>query len=363
LKRESFDMRLNGSLQGFMSRKSVTVLAFLAVSLTAPLLMGRQAVAAEESAGPEAEDAAAKPSTEQSEPAAAATQGEAQPPAKPAAEAGAVSGKVPPQQKEVVMARVGERKITVDDFMKYISQNSVLVPKATTSSGKAEILREMILDRLIEEGMRREGLLPTDHPPTRQDYVRAYNRLAARHFPAANAAPPEEEVHQYYLDHQGQFGIPAMVRIGQIQFRVPAKASAEERDAAKARAEQALKRLRAGESFGELAKTLSENPKGKVAEGDLGFLPLHQDPWLDKAVTGLQVGQFSDVLESPVGYEIILLKEKRDALIAPYANVRDTVIKQMRTEAQRQAREAYAWQLAKEVGVSVEMKDLQSAIP
>lgn len=267
-------------------------------------------------------------------------------------------------RKEVIMARVGDRKITVDDFMQYISKDTSVVAKvATTDNGRAEVLREMIIDRLIEEGMRREGLLPSDRPLKQQDYVQAYKTLTARHFPEANAVPTEDHIHQYYLDHQELFGIPATVRVSQIQLRVSANASPEDRTAVKARAEAVLRRLRAGESFTELAKTLTENPQAKVADGDLGFLPLKQDPWLDNAVAGLQVGQFTDVLESPAGYEIILLKDKRDALITPYANVRDNALARMRQEAHVKAREAYAWKLAKEVGVSVEMSDLKSAIP
>lgn len=271
--------------------------------------------------------------------------------------------KRPSQQETVVMARVGDKQITVDDFMKYISQDAQTVVKATTDNGKTELLREMILDRLIEEGMRRDQLLPTDKPPTKQDYLRAYQELAAKHFPEANAVPDEEKIHQYYLDHQQSFGIPATVRIGQIQFRVPVKATAEEIKAVRERAEETLKRLRNGESFAELAKKLTENPKAKLTEGDLGFLPLGQDPWLDKAVAGLKIGEYSEVLQSPVGYEIILLKDKRDALIAPYANVRQAVIAKMRFEAQRKAREVYAWNLAKEIGVSVEMPELKGAVP
>mgnify|MGYP002079146786 FL=1 len=261
------------------------------------------------------------------------------------------------------MAQVGDEKITVDDFMKYISQDSRLLKMATTDPGKAQVLRQIIIDRLIETGMRREGFLPTDHPPSQTDYLRGYNLLAAKYFPEAKKTPDEEKIHQYYLEHQEAFGIPAMVRVGQIQFRVPANASPQEIEAVKARADATLKRLRAGESFAVLAGALTENPQGKVAEGDLGFLPVNQDVWLQKAVADLAPGQYSEVLKSPVGYEIIQLKDKRDPLVTPYANARGAVLAQMRREAIRQGSEAYAWQLAKQVGVTVEIDELKSALP
>lgn len=268
-----------------------------------------------------------------------------------------------PLRQDMIVARIGDQKITVGELMQYINQDTRSVKMATTDQGKAQVLREMILERLLEEGMRREGFLPTDHPPTQMDYLRGYNLLAAKYFPEANKTPDEEKIHQYYLDHQEMFGIPAMVRIGQIQFRIPTNADPKAIEATRARADEALKRLRSGESFAVLAGVLTDNPQGKATEGDLGFLPVNRDAWLKKAVAGLALGQYSEVIESPVGYEIIQLKDRRDALITPYTNVRGTVLAQMRQEAQRQGREAYAWRLAKEVGVTVEINELKGAYP
>lgn len=277
----------------------------------------------------------------------------------PAAAGQAASADVP----EVVMAQVAGKKITVEQFMKYITRDTRLVLKARTVPGKTEILREMILDRLLQEAMLREDLLPKDRAPSERDYLRAYQQLAKQHFPIPSTMPSEEELYKYYQQHSELFGIPAMVRISQIQFRTPNDADEAAKTVVKDKAEEALKRLRAGESFAALAEALTENPQGKVAQGDLGFLQPDKDPWLKKAIDGLAVGQFSGVLESPVGYEIILLQDQRDAMITPYANVRDSVIQRIQQETQAKAREEYAWKLAKEVGVSVEMPELKSAVP
>jgi parvulin-like peptidyl-prolyl isomerase len=268
-----------------------------------------------------------------------------------------------PEVPEVVMARVGERNITVAQFMKYITQDTRLVLKARTVPGKTEILREMILDRLLEEAMAREGLLPKDRAPKPQEYMQAYQQLASRHFPKSDATPAEEELYRYYQQHPEFFGVPAMVRISQIQFRIPEKADDKTKAEVRAKAEDALKRLRAGEAFPALAEALTENPQAKVAKGDLGFLQPEKDAWLNKAVEGLAVGQVSAVLESPVGYEILLLQDKRDAMVAPYANVRDSVLQRIRQEAQAKMREDYAWKLAGQVGVTVELPELKGAIP
>lgn len=281
-------------------------------------------------------------------------------PEKPAAGDAAIPAT---RQPEVVLARVGDQKITVEQFMNYMSRDTRLVLKSTTDQGRAEILRELILDRLIEEGFRQESLLPKDRDPTTKDYMQAYQQLASRYFPKANEVPPEEELYKYYQQHPEFFGIPSMVRVSQIQFQVPADADEKTRAAAKTKAEETLKRIEAGESFVVLARTLTENPQAKVADGDLGFLQTDKYPWLQKAVAGMRVGQTSGVLESPSGYEILLLQERKEAMLAPYANVRDNVIGRLRQEAHAKAREQYAWKLAKQVGVVVEKPELKGAVP
>ena len=336
--------------------------AALIAVVAASAMLGIQGVARAADAPP----SAAPPPTEQRQAAPASAQapapGATTPDQPPGVQITPVPDSMPPEY-EVIMAWVAGKKITVEQFMHYITQDTRLVGKATKAPGRAEILREMILDRLIEEAMRREDLLPKDRDPDAQEYLQAYQQLADRHFPKANIVPSEEELYQYYQQHPEFFGIPAMVRIGQIQFRTPENADDQAKTEVKAKAEAALQRLRAGESFAALAEELTENPLGKVAKGDLGFLQPDKEEWLQKAITGLAVGQFSEVLESPVGYEIILLQDKRDAMLAPYVNVRENVIGRFRQAAHARMREEYAWELAREVGVTVVRPELMDAIP
>jgi parvulin-like peptidyl-prolyl isomerase len=324
----------------------------LATLLLAPLCWaavaaGGQQEAVRTAGGPTA--AGAPPSTVPGKPEAAKEKGQ-QP-----------TGGEPPR---VVMARVGPREITVQEFMGFISQDARLLQKATSPAGKAQILREMIAEMLLQQAATQEGLLKTGpgHKLTQPEYLEAYGKLSAEHFPLP---PPydDKEVYQYYLQHKESFGIPTMVRISQIQFRVKKHATAEEKKAARARAEAALRRLKAGEPFDKLAAELTENHRGRLTGGDLGFLPLHQDPWLESAVKGLKVGQYSGVLESPVGYEIIEFTDQRDALITPFWNVKDQVNKRMRLEAQQRAREAYVKQLANKIGVEILLPGLEAARP
>ncbi len=260
----------------------------------------------------------------------------------------------------VVMARVGDEEITVAQFMELISKRPQLVRSATTSAGKARIVQTMIDSRLLKLAMQQEGLLPKR--PGAADIQRAYLRLSKQYFPLP-PTPGDKELYAYYQAHREEFGIPATVHVSQLQFRVPEGADEPQHQAARARAEQALQRLEKGESFAELARELTENSHAKVSGGDLGFLPRKASPWLDKALQGLKVGRHTGVVESPVGYEILLLMDVRETVITPFANVRDQVAQHLRLAAQAQARTEYIRKLAKEVGVEIVQKDLQGALP
>ncbi len=105
----------------------------------------------------------------------------------------------------------------------------------------------------------------------------------------------------------------ALANKQQIEDRT--KASDQEIEAyvakSKSKAEDVLKRVRAGEDFGELAKQFgSDGTKDKG--GDLGWGK--RGDWVkpfEEAAFSLQPGQVSDLVETPFGYHIIKVDEKR----------------------------------------------------
>lgn len=95
-----------------------------------------------------------------------------------------------------------------------------------------------------------------------------------------------------------------------VQYKGSARAPAtvtRSKEEAKARADEALKKIKAGSKFEEVVGDYSDEPGAKDRGGDLGkFRKGTFDPKFVEAVEKLKVGDVSDVVETPFGYHVIL---------------------------------------------------------
>lgn len=146
------------------------------------------------------------------------------------------------------------------------------------------------------------------------------------------------EAHNIYDRTAESIGPDGLIRTAHILIRLPQDASAEVQAKAKERIDSIYTALKAGADFEKLAKELSQDP-GSARQG--GLLPWAQHGQFLKefedAAFALKVGEMSQVVQSPVGYHIILMKERKQ--FEPFEFHKDAILKFME---QRNLREYVA---------------------
>ncbi|MDR0786836.1 MAG: peptidyl-prolyl cis-trans isomerase [Gemmatimonadota bacterium] len=114
--------------------------------------------------------------------------------------------------------------------------------------------------------------------------------------------------------HWAEEGPGAEIRARHILLQTPANVTPAQRDSIRALAESIRARAAGGESFAQLATTYSQDPGSAQAGGDLGFFGRGRmvQPF-EEAAFALEPGQISPVVESPFGYHIIRVEERRQS--------------------------------------------------
>ncbi len=124
---------------------------------------------------------------------------------------------------------------------------------------------------------------------------------------------PDEKVLRDYFEQHPEIGmIPERWHIGQL-----VTSTREE-------AEALRKRIVAGESLFRLASQYSIDPYGKGRNGDMGWVRQGRGmPQLEQALSGLEDGEVSEVVESPQGFHLVTIIERRPGGSKPFPSVAD----------------------------------------
>ncbi|MEN5161510.1 peptidylprolyl isomerase [Achromobacter spanius] len=149
-----------------------------------------------------------------------------------------------------------------------------------------------------------------------------------RRNPAFGAAPPQAAQAQPQPQSQPapeQAAAPAgpmLYALAQILVRVPEGSSPEQLALLRKKAESLLARAKRGDDFASLAAASSDGPEA-LQGGVMGVRPL--DGWPDlfvKAISNLQKGQVSSLIQSGNGFHIIKVMDRGTAQPAPSRTAR-----------------------------------------
>ena len=158
----------------------------------------------------------------------------------------------------------------------------------------------------------------------------------------------QQDLQSYYDQHRDEFRAPEQVNVRQILIKTPlpgtdGKVDQKGVDAARAKAEDALKQLKAGAKFEDLAKKYSEDPSGKNG-GSVGWIKQggFPVPEVDKAAFSLAKGGTSDVINAGYAFVILHIDDKQEPHQKTLAEVKDQITPSIKQEKAQQAAESTA---------------------
>jgi peptidyl-prolyl cis-trans isomerase D len=121
----------------------------------------------------------------------------------------------------------------------------------------------------------------------------------------------DKEIEEYYQTNQSaKFRKPKEIKVRYISLRPKPDAEAQQKDILRARAEAIVKDARAGKDFAQLAKANSDDPSAAKG-GDLGWMTQGQLPPQLAPIFELEKGKVSDVIESPMGFQIVKIEDTK----------------------------------------------------
>lgn len=143
----------------------------------------------------------------------------------------------------------------------------------------------------------------------------------------------DEEIKKYYEDNKKSFykdEVEASHILISTVDENDKPLSDKKKEEAKKKAEDILKKVKAGEEFSALAKEYSDDPGSASKGGDLGFFTKGQmvKPF-EEAAFSMKVGEISDLVESEFGYHIIKVTDKVDEQLSledKKDNIKDTLL-------------------------------------
>jgi peptidyl-prolyl cis-trans isomerase C len=128
---------------------------------------------------------------------------------------------------------------------------------------------------------------------------------------AGTVSVSEVEIDTYYASNRDRYQRPEGVHIRHILISVPLGAGPEARAAGMKEIDAVVKKLAEGAAFVALARQHSDCPSGSRG-GDLGFISRgEQDASFESVAFSLQPGSVSDTVETPYGYHLIEVLERR----------------------------------------------------
>jgi peptidyl-prolyl cis-trans isomerase SurA len=197
-----------------------------------------------------------------------------------------------------------EQKLTDQEIKRYkisVSQNEI--NNAIEMMKKTSFITD---EELREELSRRELTLEEYREQIKEEILR--EKLISREVKSKIVIIPED-IKAYYENHKDIYSGKKKYHLRNIIMKVPEASVETEKLTIKNKMESILSELKKGEPFDKLARFYSDSPIASEG-GDLGLFEIKDlSPQLQEAVKVLKEGEYTPVLDTEQGYQILYVQE------------------------------------------------------
>jgi parvulin-like peptidyl-prolyl isomerase len=174
----------------------------------------------------------------------------------------------------------------------------------------------------------------------------------------------EDEARAYYEANRQQFTTPASLTLREIHVNVPTSAegvNVAADDEVRAKVEAVRKRAMAGEPFARLAGEVSD--AASKANGGLIGPFSYEDlaPALRTTIEKMAVGDVTDVMRTPRGYQILKLESRTDAVVRTFEEARNDISNRVAEQKSRQEMARYIERLRAQATIQFKNAELEKA--
>jgi peptidyl-prolyl cis-trans isomerase C len=249
-------------------------------------------------------------------------------------------GPVPPTERDRVYRGLLDQLVGYKLLIQETKARKVAIPDAQVDERIGSLRKQFPTEEAFKQTLTQQQMsveqLKVD---ARQDMAIA--KLIADEVTPKISVKPEEVV-AFYSQNPQHFQQGDRVRASHILITVPKDADAATKAAARTKAEQILKDLKAGKDFATLAKANSQDPGSAANGGDLGYFQKGQmvGPFNDVAFT-LKPGAMSDIVETDFGFHIIKVVDKQAGRVVPIEEAKTKIEEFLHEQSREKQTEAF----------------------
>ena len=245
-----------------------------------------------------------------------------------------------------------------------------LARRARVSS--ESLLEEMIESEAVYVRAKEAGF---DQKP---EIARQIKRLIVSQFIEAQlnvskgADVSELEAKKYYDEQGAKYATPEQARFAVIFLGFSVKATAEAKQAVKAKANEALKEARelpaSERAFGSLAQRYSEDQATRYARGDAGWVSRNvSGRWggevMDAVFSLTKPGELAPLIENLNGYYLVKLIGRKEAGRRSFEEVKAAISYQLAQQKRQQAQDEFYESMKAGLPIQINHPLLESIVP